>query len=213
VGVAETASYSLASLRVVQNGETAQRLGRANVPFQTVSDDTDLGRIDVQGGKHSPERARIGLANADLAFNLDMMETRSQTETLDLGALQWTGAVGEQREPVSSVPQLDQHGVRLGFEPHLPVAMEAEGVGDALCDLGRYRWTTVAPQGLEGFGCDDAPGLLRVCAAHGVAVRIAPEGPPRLRQGARCNVRSEVAKLGLVYLTDAAPRQIRAAIG
>jgi hypothetical protein len=30
---------------------------------------------------------------------------------------------------------MDQHGVRTGFEPHLPVAMKGEGVGEALGNL------------------------------------------------------------------------------
>jgi hypothetical protein len=33
------------------------------------------------------------------------------------------------------IPQMDQHGVRTGFEPHLPVAMKGEGVGEALGNL------------------------------------------------------------------------------
>jgi hypothetical protein len=73
--------------RIIEDGETAQRLGRANVSFEAVADDADIGDFDGQGGEHAPERCGRGLSHADSALDLDVIEVRFKTEPLDLGAL------------------------------------------------------------------------------------------------------------------------------
>jgi hypothetical protein len=57
------------------------------------------------------------------------------TEPLDLGELQRTGAVGEKRETMSRVPQLNQQRLRPDLEPYVLVSLLAEGVSEALGHL------------------------------------------------------------------------------
>ncbi len=147
IGLAARGGDVSAGLRIIPDGVTAQSLRRANVPFDTVADDTDLGRSDAQSGEYPAEGSRFGFAYASLAFDLDMMEPRGQTEPLDLGTLQETIAVGQKRQPIAGLLQVREQSQGSGFAVHLVIAPHAEGVGQSLGDVGGRDTDAVSPQG------------------------------------------------------------------
>ena len=77
----------------------------------------------------------LGLALAELALDLDVVEAMGEVEALDLGALGFGGAVGDEGEADAGVAQRVDRGMGVGIEPVFGAAQFGEGVGDAVGQL------------------------------------------------------------------------------
>ena len=73
----------------------------------------------------------VGLAEAVLAFDLDMIEAVREIEAFDLGALGVGGAIGHQRELHAERLQLVDRLMRAGKDERLLLAIGGEAVGEA----------------------------------------------------------------------------------
>ena len=84
-----------------------------------------------------PVGALLGLAEAVLALDLDVMEAPGQVEAIDLGALQLGRAVGDEGEQHPLPAQRIDDLVGVGVEGYLLLAGGREAIGQAPRDLAR----------------------------------------------------------------------------
>jgi hypothetical protein len=112
----------------------------------------------------------LGLAEAVLALDLDVVETVFEGETHDLGTLRLGGPVGDQRQLDAQFLQPIEDLVRIGEQRQFLVVQGIVGVGQCVTDrLSRHRMAGHRERGKGG--CDDA-------AARGAGA-VAPVFVPR----------------------------------
>src|SRR5438067_1739848 len=93
------------SKNVMPDRENAEPLRSGHLPLQIVADHPGFVRLDAQGRHCVEVGALFGFAEAVLAFDLNVVEQRSDGKPLDLGALTFGAAVGDQRQQHASRPQ------------------------------------------------------------------------------------------------------------
>ncbi len=117
---------------IVPDAAHAEALRRHDFPFVVVADHPGVAGIDLEPLQRVSIDREFGLALAELAFDLDMVEAMAEIEAHDLVALRLGRAVGDQGELDASLAQGVDGGVGIGIElvfvaPHL-----GESIGDAI---------------------------------------------------------------------------------
>ena len=109
-----------------------EALGGDDLPFEIVADHPGVGRLDGQAFQGVRVNRRLGLALAELALDLDMVEAVLELEPCDLGALGEGGTVGDERELHAGGAQRVDRGMGIGVVAVLCAAQFGEGIGDAV---------------------------------------------------------------------------------
>src|SRR5262245_13230807 len=91
----------------------ALALRARDVPFEVVAHHPSVGWLHSEGSEGPPVDPRVGLAEADLAFDQNRVEQRRQLEALDLDPLQAAAAVCQQRKPAPLIAQPLHGGHRI----------------------------------------------------------------------------------------------------
>ena len=127
------------------DGEDAEALGRGHLPFQVVAHHPGIASLDGEGRHGVAIGAFLGLAEAVLALDLDVVEAPGEVEALDLGPLAFRRAVGHQRQQDATGLEGVEGLVSAIEEADLLLAIGGEAVGERIAvSAARAGWPSAA---------------------------------------------------------------------
>ena len=107
----------------------AKTLRGDDFPFEVIADHPGLVRANSEHFHRMGVGPFLGLAEAVLALDLDVVETLFESEPHDLGALRLGRAVGDQRQLDAQLLQPIEGLVRFGEQRQFLVMQGVIGVG------------------------------------------------------------------------------------
>src|SRR5260221_12228893 len=122
---------------IVPDRKYPEPLRRRDLPFEVVADHPHVSWFESQCGKRMPIGAFLRLAEALLAFDLNVIETMLEGEARDLCALRLTRSVGDQRQLNAALLQSVERLAGAGKQRHLLIAQTRESVRNGMSNLAR----------------------------------------------------------------------------
>src|SRR5262249_4442158 len=114
--------------------------------------------------------ALLRLAKAVLALDLDVVKAMRELETLDLGALGYCPAIGDQRELDAERAQRVDRLMRAREDEHFFLAIGRKTVGNARSELGGQA-VSVGREGSKGVAHHDAARFFQLQPPFGASSR------------------------------------------
>jgi hypothetical protein len=159
-----------------------------DIPFEVVADHPRVYRRDVERLEGTDIDARVGLAEADLAFDENHIEQIGESEAIDLLSLRVGGSVGQQCQTTASIskPLNRRHSFIDGA--NAMVAQEMVSVSDL-----RRKVRIVKADVRERKLHDLAPRRSKIESTHPMALRIGPVPLANPVDRFKDNVRIDIA--------------------